>query len=189
MRSLILVLSLFAASVLPACNGGVHRKGERMAIVRVIGSPWPLHGHAIAWEGESDDEYVGAGIGNYWFIRDRAAIGVLLSGANYQYSGENILAVELEFAYRWYVLEHEEYAYFWDAGFGAQWAESEVPKTATQYEYTFSFGPGMEIPILENSKIMVGFQFHHQSNALGRQSDENPSQNEFRLWAAWGWMW
>lgn len=190
MRILVPALPLLVAcSLLAACNGGVHKRGERMAVARIYGSAWPIKGKAIAWHGESDDENIGAGVGNYWFLRDRFAVGGLVSIANYQYAGENVIAGQLEGNARWYVLEHDEYAYFWDAGFGAIWSEAAVPQNATRYEFTFAFGPGMEIPITENSVLQIGVQFHHMSNALGRDSSQNPSQNEFRLWLSWGWLW
>ena len=180
---------LFALALLVACQGGPHRKGERMAVARVFGSPWPIKGNAIAWNGERDNEYIGGGIGNYWFVADRIALGVLLSATNHQYDGRNIKGIELEFAHRWYMWSHEEFTYFWDSHCGGFYAEDKVPEGATEHEYMFAFGPGMEIPVGEKSRVAMGFQFHHFSNANGRRADNNPSQNDFRLWISWGWMW
>jgi len=185
-----LAFLLLGLSVFGCRTGGMHRKGERMASVRVQGTPWPILGHAIAWEGERGHEYVGGALWNHWFTSDRIAIGGGVSVHNYQFDARNVAAVELEANYRHYLFEHDEiYAYFWEFYGGAQYAGSPVPRDATDYEFTFAFGPGMEIKLGEKPRLLAGLQFHHQSNALGREAMNNPSQNDLRLWVAFGWMW
>jgi len=177
--------------VVSACvHGGMHRKGERMASVRVHAAPFPIEGSAIAWQGERDEEYFGAGVWTHKFTSDRIALGLGLSFHNYQFDGDNVKAAEIEGNYRHYLAEHgDTYAYFWEFYGGAQYAEAPVPSGATRYEFTFAFGPGMEIKLGEKPRLLAGVQFHHQSNALGRMSPRNPSQNDLRLWVAFGWMW
>ncbi|MBI5851956.1 MAG: hypothetical protein HZB39_13160 [Planctomycetes bacterium] len=38
-------------------------------------------------------------------------------------------------------------------------------------------------------QVLCGVTFHHFSNALGRENDRNPSQNDARLWIGYGWTW
>ncbi|MEM8882493.1 MAG: hypothetical protein AAGD14_00320 [Planctomycetota bacterium] len=182
----LLLLSLLA---LAACNGGVHREGDRMFVARGLFTAHPIKGNAIAWNGERDNEYFGAGVGNYWFVRDRVALGVLASVFNVQYGGDNILVGQVELAHRWYLFEHEKFAYFWDSHAGFLYGEDNFPEGATRHEATFAFGPGMEIPLSERNRLLAGIQFHHASNARGRAADDNPSQNDLRIWLAWGFKW
>ena len=65
----------------------------------------------------------------------------------------------------------------------------DVPPRGTQWNYTFSFGPGIDVPICHNTHMLIGSSYHHISNALGRQSQRNPSQNEVRLWLGFEWTW
>ncbi|MHC4939098.1 MAG: hypothetical protein ACYTHK_09035 [Planctomycetota bacterium] len=188
MRTIVIIL--LGVSVLGCRHGGIHRKGERMASVRMHGSAWPIVGHAIAWEGEEGHEYYGAGLWNHWFTSDRIALGGGISLQNYHIDGTNVGAVEFEANYRHYLFEHEEkYAYFWEFYGGAQIAEFPVPRSGTTTEFTFAFGPGMEVKLGEKPRLLGGVQFHHQSNALGREAENNPSQNDLRVWLGFGWMW
>jgi hypothetical protein len=186
------VAFLLVCLLVGACrHGGIHKKGDRMASVRGFGSPWPIKGKALAWFGERDVEYIGVGMFNHWYTSDRIAIGLGISYLNYQYDGRNIDAVEIEANYRQYLFEHDngKYAYFWDFNMGLQMAEAPVPDGATRHEMTFAFGPGMEIPLTDKGSVFAGIMFHHQSNANGRRADDNPSQNDFRLWVSYGWDW
>jgi len=161
-----------------------------MASVVAHGSPWPILGHAIAWEGEEGHEYLGGGIWNHWFTSDRIALGGGVSFNNYSIDGTNVGAVEIEANYRHFLFEHDEtYAYFWEFYGGAQWSEFPVPRGATTQEFTFGFGPGVEVKLGEKPRLLAGVHFHHQSNALGRTATNNPSQNDLRVWLAFGWMW
>lgn len=186
----IIAIILLGVYVSGCRHGGIHHKGERMAAVDIHGSAWPILGHAIAWEGEEGHEYIGAGLWNHWFTSDRIALGAGLFYNNYQIDGDKVSAVECVANYRQYLFEHNDtYAYFWDFFGGFQYAEAPVPRSGTPLEYTFGFGPGMEIKLGEKPRLLVGAQFHHQSNALGREADNNPSQNDLRVWIAFGWMW
>ena len=188
MRAIAFII--LGVSVLGGCHGGMHRKGERMASVRLHGSPLPLEGRTIAWHGERSHKYIGAGLWNHWFTSDRVALGAGVSYNNYRLPGDYVSAIEFEGNYRHYLFEHQgRFAYFWDFYGGAQYADEPVPDGATQFEYPFGFGPGMEGKLGENSRVLVGALFHHQSNARGRAAEENPSQNDLRLWLSIGWIW
>ena len=183
----ILLLGLFVCG---CRGGGLHRKGERMASVQMQGTAWPFKGHALAWLGEESHSYLGGGFFNHWFVSDRTALGAGLMYNNYQFDGRNVASGEIQGNYRHFFFEHEDkYSYFLELFGGAQWGETEIPRGATRHEYTFGFGPGMEVKISDKYRLLAGAQFHHQSNALGRTAENNPSQNDLRLWVAFGWMW
>jgi hypothetical protein len=38
------------------------------------------------------------------------------------------------------------------------------------------------VPVSPNLDFQSGLTYHHVSNALGRENDRNPSQNEAQLW-------
>jgi len=186
----VLVIFLLGVFVSGCRHGGLHHKGERMASVQMQGTAWPFHGHALAWLGEESHSYLGGGFFNHWFTSDRIALGAGLMYNNYQFDGRNVASGEIQANYRQYLFEHDrKYTYFFETFCGAQWGETEIPRGATRYEYTFGFGPGMEVRLSDKYSVLAGAQFHHQSNALGRTAPENPSQNDLRLWVAFGWMW
>jgi hypothetical protein len=67
--------------------------------------------------------------------------------------------------------------------------ESEIPPGGTRGNFTFAAGPGAELPLGDGRSLLWGVEFHHMSNARGRQSARNPSQNEFLFWIGYGGTW
>lgn len=50
---------------------------------------------------------------------------------------------------------------------------------------TFGFGGGVDLPVGAGTSLLLGATYHHISNALGRENERNPSQNEAQS-TAWG---
>ena len=78
-------------------------------------------------------------------------------------------------------------AFFWDLGGGYQQSTDPTPTGGTEWNFTFGFGPGVDIPIASQRSILIGSTYHHTSNALGHANLRNPSQNEMRLWVGFAW--
>jgi len=169
-------------------GGGIHRKGEKMWSARAhIGAP--IKGKSLAWNGEDNVDNWGAGVWNHWFVRDRIALGAGVSGVMYKPGSREVLGVELEGNFRWYFWEVKKTGFFWDFYGGVLFTENPIPPRGTSTNFSFAFGPGVEFPLGKKLRGFVGAQYHHISNALGRESDMNPAQNEIRGWFSIGRTW
>ena len=188
--SLILLLALLAAckGTWADRGGGIHRKGEKMWSVRAHAAI-PIKGKSLAWLGEDDVANYGVGAWNHWFVRDRIALGGGVSGVVYKPGKREVVGVELESNFRWYFWELKQTGFFWDFHAGVLFTENPIPPAGTTTTFSFAFGPGVEFPLGKKLRGFVGAQYHHISNALGRDSDMNPAQNEIRAWLSIGSTW
>ena len=189
MARAFLFLTLLPAGgcFLPAA-GGIHRQGEKMAIARIFTGN-PITGKALAWEGEARVPNEGVGVYLYYFPEDRVAIG---SGVNYtRYRGDDggQRSLDLEARLRYYAFEVAGASVFADLSGGYLIANESLPPVGTRTNYTFAFGPGVDVPLGGDVSLVLGGEFHHFSNARGSAASDNPSQNEFLLWAGLGFRW
>ena len=102
------------------------------------------------------------------------------SGAAWWKGGGNVYSGEIEGLVRIYPWLQSPL--FFDATGGFQQATHQIPPNGTLWNFTFGFGTGVEIPVAKETALQIGALYHHMSNALGRESSRNPSQNELRLW-------
>ena len=72
---------------------------------------------------------------------------------------------------------------------GVMVAEKPLPPEGTRRNYTFGGGAGLEFKLFTDWSLLVGTEFHHMSNARGRNASDNPSQNEFLVWSGLGFRW
>jgi hypothetical protein len=183
------VLFLALVSLSPACRTTpIHKKGDRMVSARVLYGT-PIVGHAIAWDGGGDADTVSGGLYNHWFVTDRLSIGTGATATYFFQEGGGVWGGEIQGASRWHFTEWGKRSIFWDLNGGFLQTEGRVPPNSTEWNFTFAFGPGIEWPLNEKCTLLTGVEFHHLSNAYGRRSPRNQSQNELRFWIGLGWMW
>ena len=144
---------------------------------------------SLAWNGLGDVPNFGVSVHNHWFTSDRIALGLGLSLMQFKPPGRRVTGGELELRFRYYFAEWGDIAFFGDFNGGYMRTQAQIPPGATRGNYTFSFGPGVEIPVSQDTSLLCGYEFHHMSNALGRASSRNPSQNESLLWVGLGIDW
>jgi len=183
---LVLFLALGACRVAP-----LHRKGDTMWEIRG-GTGIPLFGKSLAWDGEYDAESYTLTAGHKWLVSDRIALGAQASGTRWQLPGRHRYGVELLGTCRWFFAELnelEKMGFFFDINGGAVVTNGPFPPLGTPFNFTFEFGPGVEIPINNSTSCIFGIQYHHVSNALGSGNDRNPSQNEVRVWVGVDLLW
>ena len=185
--ALCMVILISGCSHFPT-KGGLHSRGERRVITRAFGAS-PLTGKAIFWHGNGNAPNYGVGVQNYWFLNDRLALGAGLNLLNFDASGANVKGVEFEGRMRYHMFEIQKFGFFWELNGGYMYTENSVPPSGTPGNYTFSFGPGVEMPLSEDSSILLGAEFHHMSNARGRNTPINPSQNEILIWLGHSLKW
>lgn len=193
-RSKLALTTLLAVS-LTACKGtwlgtegGMHKQGQRVACARAFYSE-PITGHALFWHGTGDDSNEGVSIQNYWFTEDRLAFGVGLTGVQFHSEGDRILGGEIEARLRYYYTEWGKLGMFADLAGGFMRTQSDIPAAGTKNNGTFAFGPGFEYAIDEDKSILFGFEFHHMSNAHGKDKNVNPAQNELLMWVGYALTW
>lgn len=182
-----LVLLASCQSVGP--NGEtLHQHGERMITVRGIYGQ-PIRGKAILWYGKGDAPEAGLGLAHHWFVDDRFAFGAGLNVTRFAPIGDPAWGFEVEAGGRGYMLASPAAGLFVEAKGGYVRTGSPIPLGGTRDNYTFAFGPGAEVPLTGKLSLLGGVEFHHMSNAKGRDSPRNPSQNETRGWIGFGIHW
>jgi len=169
-------------------DGGLHKSDERTACVRAFYSE-PITGHALVWHGVGDCPNEGFSLQNYWFLKDRVALGLGLTGVQFHIPGDRILGSEIEARLRYYFAETGKLGFFGDFTGGYLRTQSEIPPNGKDNNGTFAFGPGLEYGVGENKAVQLGFEFHHLSDLHGRDKDRNPSQNELKMWLGFALTW
>ncbi len=192
-RSLVLTL---LPLLLPACAsaprkpppdtpvGVLHSGGDWFASSSVYYGV-PVLQKSFFWDGngEVDDSGIEMRIGK--FVADDVALGLGSRGTVWWTGGRDVYSAELEGLFRVYPI-HDWPISLTGAG-GYQLANDQIPPGGTVWNFTFSFGPAVDIPVSENTSFQIGATYHHISNALGRQNDRNPSQNEVRFSVGFAW--
>ena len=172
-----------AAHAIP--HDGIHRTaGETFLQTRAYYGV-PILQKSLLWDGNGEDDDAGIGVHVENFVADGLALGAGLDAGNWFQSGTDAQSGEIEGLLRWYPLA--DVPVFWDMHGGYQLATEPVPTGGTDWNFTFGFGPGVDVAIDDGCSLLFGCTYHHTSNALGRDNDRNPSQNEARFWIGFAW--
>jgi hypothetical protein len=163
-------------------NGLQHRAGDNAAVARAFYGV-PILQKSLLWDGNGQDDNYGLGLHLFRFVNDGLALGMGLNGAVWMQT-HDVYSGEWEALMRWYPGNG---AFFWDFGGGYLHGTAPVPTGGTDWNFTFHFGPGVDIPVGRESSVLIGATYHHTSNALGRMNERNPSQNDMRLWVGFAW--
>jgi hypothetical protein len=144
----------------------------------------PILQKSFFWDGNGEVDAAGMKVREMWHATDAFAIGSGVTGSNWFLDGEDAQSVEFELVgrYLFYRADNDAFAWFFETTGGYQYATDPVPEGGTVWNWTFSFGPGLLVPVSPNFDFQTGLTYHHVSNALGRENDRNPSQNEAQLW-------
>lgn len=138
----------------------------------------PILRKSLFWDGNGEDDQSGVRARHFWHVTDRLALGAGLAGSTFFLGGANAYAAEAEAVGKYYLYRHDDFRAFADVTGGYMQSTDPVPEGGTEWNFSFSFGLGTEIPVAEDWDVLVGAVYHHISNALGRANDRNPSQNE-----------
>lgn len=149
----------------------------------------PIKGRTLVWIGEGNVPNDGVSLQNYWFPEDRLAIGVGVDRIAFRPPGGSVIGWEFEARMRYHCLEMGKVGLFADLNGGWMVSERRFPPEGTRSNYTFSFGPGLEIPLRAGFSMLLGVELHHWSNARGRYATDNPAQNELFPWVGFGIPW
>jgi len=152
----------------------------------------PMRGQSFAWFGGYEGESYSLTAQHHSFVSDRIALGAGVTATRFHVTGGHRWGGEVSGCFRWFFAELnelEEMGFFFDFTGGALVTDLPFPPVGTALNFTFTFGPGLEIPITDTVSLLGAIQFHHLSNALGRESPQNPSQNEARVWIGAGIIW
>lgn len=145
----------------------------------------PILQKSFFWDGQGEVEDSGIGVQAGHFVAEGVALGGKLGATSWWTGGRDVYSGELEGLLRIYPWSHGPV--FFDGTTGFQLANDQIPPGGTLWNFSFGFGGGVDLPVGEDTSLLVGATYHHISNALGRDNDRNPSQNEARLWIGFGW--
>ncbi len=175
--------------LLPSCGTTpIHKSGERMWTVNAEYGR-PIRGKSFAWTGLGTADTFSLSGSNYWFVSNRLSLGAGLTATLFDQSDGWVTGGEAEALGRWHFAEAGKTSFFWDANMGFLFTSKSVPENSTDWNFTFSFGPGLEVPVGDKLKLLTAIQYHHLSNAKGRETVENESQNEVRFMIGIGMTW
>lgn len=163
-----------------------HLQGDAVLEARGFFSV-PILQKSLLWDGNGEVPDFGFGGRYLYFVDDSFAIGPGLNATWFKTDGQETFAGEFEAIGRGYMWNATNFRAYFDLSGGWQQSTHEVPEGGTQWNMTFSFGPGFELPVGGGRNVIIGARYHHMSNALGRQNDRNPSQNEARFFLGFGW--
>ncbi len=168
----------------PRGLGLSHRPGDQFITTRVYHGI-PVLQKSFFWDGNGEVEDTGVGV--HWgrFLDEQAALGLGTNFSNWWTSGRDVQSAEIEGTLRLYPVR--DWPLFVDGNGGFQLANDQIPPGGTVWNFSFGFGTGIEVPLSPGTSGLLGVNYHHISNALGRENDRNPSQNEVRLWIGLGW--
>jgi hypothetical protein len=77
---------------------------------------------------------------------------------------------------------------FFDAHGGALYFTRQEPvPNSSQYNFTFNFGAGVQIFAGKRSSLLLGYKYHHISNA--NTATKNPGVDSPEAYAGWLWRW
>lgn len=159
------------------------QRGDDSIDVRVFYGV-PLLQKSFFWDGNGEIDVAGLQVRRMWQVDEDWALGAGLTGANWFFGGADVQSLEAEGVARrmLYRSEGDTCGVFVEGGGGFQQARSAIPPEGTDWNYTFHFGTGVQVPVGDSVDLMTGLGYHHISNALGRDNPRNPSQNDVRLW-------
>ena len=145
----------------------------------------PILQKSFFWDGngEVDDAGIGVHVGRH--VSDAVAFGLGTNLVSWWTPGRDVYSCELEGLLR--VHPVRDWPLFVDGTAGFQLANDQIPPGGTVWNFTFGFGGGVELPVAAGTSVLTGVTYHHISNALGRDNERNPSQNEARLWIGMAW--
>ncbi len=188
-KACLLVLSLAACTsgarpAPPPIAGSQHVAGSRFLTTHAFYGV-PILQRSFFWDGNGEVDDSGIGVHAGQCLDDHVAIGAGSNVATWWAPGSDIYSLEIEALVR--VHPDRDWPVFLDGTGGYQLANDDIPPGGTVWNFTFSFGGGLEFPIGKATSLLTGLQYHHISNALGRENERNPSQNEARLWVGVEW--
>jgi hypothetical protein len=165
-------------------NGASHKVSSTVANVHGYGAV-PILRKALLWDGNGEDEVYGLGIEAHRYVADGFAFGMGLDASLWQQVQHDVFSLEVRGSMRWYPFT--EGPVFLDLFGGWLQATEPVPTGGTVWNMVFGFGPGLDVKVGPGQSLLLGCLFHHTSNALGRENDRNPSQDEARFWVGYAW--
>ncbi len=77
---------------------------------------------------------------------------------------------------------------FFDAHGGMLYFTRQEPvPNSSQYNFTFNFGAGVQVFAGKRSSLLLGYKYHHISNA--DSAPQNPGVDSSEVYAGWLWRW
>lgn len=169
----------------PIAPFGLHHDSGSAFVEGRVHYGIPILQKSFFWDGngETDDSGLGLHAGRYF--ADGIALGAGANLATWWTGGRDVYSCEIEGLLRGHPIR--DWPVFVDGTAGYQLANDQIPPGGTVWNFTFGFGGGLEFPVGHDTALLAAVYYHHISNALGRENERNPSQNEARIWLGFEW--
>ena len=124
--------------------------------------------------------------GSYYLV-DSFSIGAEAVGYGFETEGDNIPAAGLNGMLRWHLLTRERFSLYIDGGGGILYADDQIPRGGTHFNYAARTGVGGTIELADDVHLMLGVRYFHLSNGDIHGRRRNPSIDAIETYV--GVMW
>lgn len=147
--------------------------------VAAFGEPetwrWGVYGGAAS-DLESAEHYNLHFTAEYFFARD---ISVNLELGLFHFDQlDDSWGANFNTLLRWHLLNRDTWTLYADAGAGVLYADTNVPESGTEYNFTPQAGVGATFALGDGgARLMTGVRWHHISNARTQGERNNPGRD------------
>lgn len=164
---------LFCALLIPAAA----RADEPHAGDPFDRGSWNLHlygSYADTFRlGNEQTATLSGGVGYY--LVDQFSINVEAVGYRFETRGSHIPAGGLNGMFRWHFFTRERFSLYLDGGGGLLYADDQIPRFGTHFNYAARVGGGATVRLHEDLHLMTGVRYFHLSNGDIHGRPRNPS--------------
>jgi len=115
-----------------------------------------------------------------YFIVDGFAFAPELKLWGFFQDGGDAFGASLDLLFAWHFIREDTWSLFVDGGVGMLGSTKNVPIDGSEFNFTPQVGGGVTFDIGDNNRWVVGFRWHHISNA-GLYSD-NPGRDSVYIY-------
>jgi hypothetical protein len=119
-----------------------------------------------------------------WFVVDDVEIGYE-GAAWWIFQGDDTFGFSASLVARYHFLQRARFSLFAEGNIGVLVAADTVPEDGTSFDFIPRLGAGATFPVsADGTRLVVGFHWHHISNARINGEARNPARNAPALYVA-----
>ncbi len=145
---------------------------------------WLTLGGGIAHDLHKDTDY-NAHVAFSTFIAYELEFAVELGAWYFAQEGEDTGGINPNMVFRWHFLHDDafDWTIYGDVGIGLLFAFDDVPASGTSFDFTPRAGFGFTHRLEGDTRLQIGFRYHHISNGRLQGDAQNPSRDSIMLYA------
>lgn len=124
---------------------------------------------------ESENFFTGIGYGLEFFIIDDLSISTEFNGVYVDQNGQDAAGGNFNLLFRWYYLQEETWALYFESGAGLLWTTHDVPDSGSSFNFVPQAAFGISLAMENQSRLNIAVGWQHISNA--NLFDDNPGRD------------